>query len=224
MTASRVDSMRINYESFCLRKPMCVWDNQTVKGLWKRDKNPRSKFSCWLVSQNQASHSTIQTGYEQFETAYNTVRLYVYMSSKRLRGQHSLILSGPNILPKTLRLFCCSRCHRLFTAAERSSARCVAVPVSGHPPRFFLVTQLDFQDQEIPFIEGLYLPTMGIFLCRKLFPFFVGRMSRSWEARNDPKDLVLSVQATLGNLKAVQRDLILSHSHIHYLTVLRLEE
>ena len=28
----------------------------------------------------------------------------------------------------------------------------------------------------------------------------------------------------VGNLKAVQRDLILSHSHIHYLTVLRLEE
>jgi len=30
-------------------------------------------------------------------------------------------------------LFCCNRCHRLFTAAERSSERCVAVPVSGDP-------------------------------------------------------------------------------------------
>ena len=49
----------------------------------------------------------------------------------------SFILSRPNISPKTPRFFCCSRCHRLFTAAERSSERCVAVPVSGRPARFF---------------------------------------------------------------------------------------
>lgn len=82
--------------------------------------------------------------------------VYMYIMSSQTSKRTAFFLSGPNILPKTLRLFCCSRCHRLFTAAERSSERCVAVPVSGHPPRFFLVTQLDFQDQEIPWIEGFY--------------------------------------------------------------------